>query len=217
MTGILTLRQARAAWCAASLGGLMLLAGCARDGSFQAISMWNQSRLKPLEESPDTSHGSSSQRLPPGTVAQGSAAPDDAMQTGRANGRLVTTIPLKMSREVLERGQERFNIYCSPCHGRIGDGQGMIVQRGFPHPPDYAIKRLRNAPVGHFYDVITNGYGVMYSYAARVQPEERWAIAAYIRLLQASRPEVPADRYQQERLRARRTGIGTRPVPETQE
>jgi mono/diheme cytochrome c family protein len=139
------------------------------------------------------------------------------MQTGRTNGRLVTTIPLKMTREVLERGQERFNIYCSPCHGRIGDGQGMIVQRGFPHPPDYAIKRLRNAPVGHFYDVITNGYGVMYSYAARVQPEERWAIAAYIRLLQASRPEVPAEQYQQERLRARRTGIGTRPVPESQE
>jgi mono/diheme cytochrome c family protein len=196
------------------LAGLMLVSGCARDGSFQPISMWNQSRLKPLEENPIPSEGSSSQALPAGTVARGTAAPDDATSTGRLNGRLVTTIPMQVSREMLERGQERYNIYCSPCHSRVGDGEGMIVQRGFPHPPDYAIKRLRNAPVGHFFDVITHGYGVMYSYAGRVQQEDRWAIAAYIRVLQASRPEVPDDRYQQERIRARRTGIGTQPVRE---
>lgn len=206
----------RAVCCTAALAGLLLVAGCARDGSFQPISMWNQSRLKPLEESPQLGEGSSSRRLPPGTVARGAAAPDDVTVTGRANGRLATTIPIRVNREVLERGQQRYNIYCSPCHGRIGDGQGLIVQRGFPHPPDYAIRRLRNAPIGHFYDVITNGYGVMYSYAERVQPEDRWAIAAYIRVLQAGRPEVPDDRYEQERIRARRTGIGTRPVREMQ-
>jgi mono/diheme cytochrome c family protein len=111
----------------------------------------------------------------------------------------------------LERGQLRFNVYCVPCHSRLGDGQGMIVQRGFPHPPDYAIRRLRKAPVGHFFDVMTNGYGVMYSYASRVPPNDRWAIAAYIRVLQAKRPEVPAEEFREERLRARQTGL--RQVP----
>src|SRR2546425_9364546 len=104
---------------------------------------------------------------------------------------MVTTFPIPITQEVLERGQLRFNVYCVPCHSRLGDGQGMIVQRGFPHPPDYAIRRLRKAPVGHFFDVMTNGYGVMYSYASRVPPNDRWAIAAYIRVLQAKRPEVP--------------------------
>jgi hypothetical protein len=97
------------------------------------------------------------------------------------------------------------------------DGVGMIVQRGFPHPPDYAIPRVRNAPVGHFFDVMTHGYGVMYSYADRVSPEDRWAIAAYIRVLQESRPVVPVDRYEEERRRARLTGIGVRPVREPQQ
>jgi mono/diheme cytochrome c family protein len=176
--------------------------------------MWNQSRLKPLEESPVPGEGSSSRPLPPGTMARGERGRDDPVVTGRgADGKLVTKIPIAVTKAMLERGQERFNIYCSPCHNRIGDGRGMIVKRGFPHPPDYALVRLRNAPVGHFYDVITNGYGVMYSYAARVEPEDRWAIAAYIRALQASRPVVKVDPYEQERLRARRTGIGTQPVP----
>jgi mono/diheme cytochrome c family protein len=195
-----------------SVVSIMPLTGCTRNGEFQAISMWNDSRLKPLEESPIPGEGSSSRPLPPGTVARGMLAADDPVNTARANGRLVTRIPIPVNRAVLERGQERFNIYCSPCHSRIGDGQGMIVQRGFPHPPDYAIPRIRNAPVGHFFDVMTNGYGVMYSYASRVAPEDRWAIAAYIRVLQASRPVVPVDRYEQERIRARLSGIGTRPV-----
>ncbi|MDQ6869402.1 MAG: cytochrome c [Pseudomonadota bacterium] len=87
---------------------------------------------------------------------------------------------------LLERGQDRFRIYCTPCHSELGDGRGMIVQRGFPPPPSYHIDRLRQAPVQHFYDVITNGYGAMYSFADRIQPEDRWAIAAYIRALQRS-------------------------------
>ncbi len=110
---------------------------------------------------------------------------------------LITEFPIPITRAVLERGQERFNIYCSVCHGRTGEGNGMIVQRGFPPPPSYHIDRLRKAPVGHLFDVMTRGYGVMYSYASRVEPSDRWAIAAYIRALQLSRhatlDDVPAD------------------------
>lgn len=98
---------------------------------------------------------------------------------------------------LLDRGRERFDIYCAPCHGRVGDGTGMIVQRGFPRPPSYHIDRLRTAPSQHFFDVITNGYGAMYSYAARLSPADRWAVAAYIRALQTSQnatlANVPAD------------------------
>lgn len=94
---------------------------------------------------------------------------------------------------LLTRGQERFRIYCTPCHSELGDGNGMIVQRGFPPPPSYHTDRLRQASVQHFYDVITNGYGVMYSYANRVQPADRWAIAAYIRALQRSQDSQIAD------------------------
>ena len=99
---------------------------------------------------------------------------------------------------LLQRGQERFHIYCTPCHSELGDGRGMIVQRGFPPPPSYHITRLREVPVQHFYDVITNGHGAMYSFADRVQPADRWAIAAYIRALQRSQnatlADVPPDR-----------------------
>ncbi len=99
---------------------------------------------------------------------------------------------------LLERGQQRFDIYCAPCHSRVGDGHGMIVERGFPAPPSYYIARLREAPVQHFYDVITHGYGAMFPYADRVAPSDRWAIVAYIRALQASADaklaDVPADK-----------------------
>lgn len=92
--------------------------------------------------------------------------------------------PPPVTLALLQRGQERFRIYCTECHSELGDGHGMVVQRGFPEPPSYHIDRLRQAPTLHFYDVITNGYGVMYSFAYRVQPADRWAIAAYIRALQ---------------------------------
>ena len=99
--------------------------------------------------------------------------------------------PITMT--LLERGRQRFDIHCAPCHGRFGDGRGMIVQRGFPRPPSYYSDALRNAPSQHFYDVITNGYGVMFSYADRVAPADRWAIVAYIRALQASASATAAD------------------------
>ena len=98
-----------------------------------------------------------------------------------------------VTRAMLARGQERFAIYCAVCHGHAGEGNGMIVQRGFPQPPSLHEQRLRDAPVGHFFDVMTNGYGVMYSHASRVAPEDRWAIAAYIRALQLSQHAVPGD------------------------
>ncbi|MBV8333979.1 MAG: cytochrome c [Alphaproteobacteria bacterium] len=108
--------------------------------------------------------------------------------------------PPPVTMALLERGQQRFNIYCTPCHSKLGDGQGMIVERGFPHPPSYYIDRLRQAPNQHFYDVIAHGYGVMYSYADRVSPADRWAIVAYIRALQASAngsiADVPLDQRQ---------------------
>jgi mono/diheme cytochrome c family protein len=94
---------------------------------------------------------------------------------------------------LLQRGQEQFRIYCTPCHSELGDGDGMVVQRGFPHPPSFHSALLRDAPTQHFYDVITNGFGVMYSYAARVEPSDRWAIAAYIRALQLSQRTPVAD------------------------
>lgn len=101
--------------------------------------------------------------------------------------------PPPVTMALLKRGQQRFNIYCSPCHGRTGEGDGMIVQRGFPHPPSYFSKRLRDAPNQHFYDVITHGYGVMYPYSDRVEPADRWAIVSYIRALQASASASPSD------------------------
>src|SRR5207248_10237690 len=110
----------------------------------------------------------------------------------------VTVPPVTMA--LLKRGQQRFDIYCAPCHSKIGDGRGVIVQRGFPQPPSYYIARLRDAPNQHFYDVITHGYGAMYSYADRVGVEDRWAIVAYIRALQASASaqiaDVPPDKRQ---------------------
>jgi len=169
---------------------LLALAGCRPD-------MFNQPRANPLRESDFFPDGAASRPIPPNTVARGFLNEDDARYRGMIGTNLVTEIPIPVTRALLERGRERFEIYCAVCHGRTGEGNGMIAQRGFPAPPSYHIDRLRDAPIGHFYNVITRGYGVMYSYAARVEPNDRWAIAAYIRALQLSRhatlAEIPAD------------------------
>ena len=102
------------------------------------------------------------------------------------NGKDIDYFPIQITRADVARGQERFNIYCSPCHGRLGNGHGMIVSRGLRQPPSYLDDRLMKAPIGHFFDVMTNGYGAMYSYASRVPSDDRWRIAAYIRALQLS-------------------------------
>ncbi|HEX6841289.1 MAG TPA: cytochrome c [Stellaceae bacterium] len=146
-------------------------------------NMANQPKRLPFEANRGQ-EGGPAHRLPPaGTVAR-----DD-----------VPAPQPPVTSALLARGQQRFNIYCAPCHDRVGDGNGMIVQRGFPRPPSYHIDRLRQAPSQHFYDVITNGYGAMYSYAARVAPADRWAIVAYIRALQASQDATLAQVPENER------------------
>jgi mono/diheme cytochrome c family protein len=164
----------------AAVSALLMLAaaGCRPD-------MYNQPRYKTYAADDFFRDGASARPLPPHTVARGHADLDTEYFEGKTDdGKLVEAFPQPVTPAMLERGRERFDIYCSVCHGRTGEANGMIVQRGFPAPPSYHTERLRTAPVGHFYDVITNGYGVMYSYAARVEPSDRWAIAAYIRALQ---------------------------------
>src|SRR5690606_27129966 len=121
---------------------------------------------------------------------------DTAFHTGREGENYIAEVPLPINRELLERGQERFNIYCSVCHARTGEGDGMIVQRGFRRPPTFHSDRLRNAPAGHYFDVITNGFGAMPNYRVQVSPRDRWAIVAYIRVLQMSQnakvEDIPA-------------------------
>ena len=114
------------------------------------------------------------------------------LYTGKINGAVANEFPFRITAQDLQRGRERYNVYCSPCHGYAGYGDGMIVQRGFLAPPSYHTDRLRQAPVGHFFEVITNGFGRMYSYGSRVDPADRWRIVAYIRALQLSQ-HAPAD------------------------
>jgi hypothetical protein len=160
--------------------------------------MHDQPRYRPLQASAFFSDGRSARPYVEGTVARGQLNSDAVFYTGKQGDQFIDTLPFPLTRSVLERGQERFNIYCSPCHGRGGDGGGMIVQRGFSHPPDYTSDRVRSQPLGHYFDVMTNGFGAMHSYASRVEPRDRWAIAAYIRVLQVSRSatinDVPVDK-----------------------
>lgn len=171
--------------------GVLVLSGCNTD-------MWRQPKQDPLDESEFFADGAANRPLVPGTIARGHLREDDAYFVGAVNGKWLEGFPagVRVDRSLLDRGQERFNIYCSPCHGRLGDGQGMIAHRGFSlkRPVgNYHTDRLRRMPVGHFYDVITNGYGAMFSYASRVEPQDRWAIVAYIRALQLMRSASPTD------------------------
>lgn len=164
-------------------GGLVMLANaaCRQD-------MYDQPKYKPLHPSEFFADGTSARPLPPHTVARGHLNEDTIFFRGEhEDGTLAESFPMPVTHELLQRGQERFNIFCAVCHGAEGDGNGMIVQRGFPPPNSYHIDRLRQSPPGYFFNVITHGYGVMYSYASRVEPVDRWAIAAYIRALQLSR------------------------------
>ena len=160
---------------------LLLLAGCRQD-------MHDQPKLEPYETSTFFADGQAS-RLPiPGTVARGWLRDDAHLYRGvGADGGFAQTLPMELTRELVERGRERFDIFCSPCHGRTGDGQGMIVRRGFKQPSSLHHERLREMPYGYFFDVITNGFGQMSSYAVQVPVADRWAIAAYIKALQGSR------------------------------
>ena len=172
-------RFARGTWfvCIGTIA--VLLSGCRLD-------MHLQPKYLPYAKTDFFPDGRSERQPVPGTVARGQLRVDELFYTGRENGVVVDKFPFTITRADLERGRERYNVYCTPCHDYAGGGRGMIVQRGFPQPPSYHIQRLRDAPVGHFYEVITNGFGAMYSYAARIEPADRWRIAAYIRVLQLS-------------------------------
>ncbi len=180
----------------------LALAACRND-------MHRQAKTIPLRESKFFADGSSARPLPEGVVARGFLRDDAALYRGMGpDGKFVLDLPVPLTRELLLRGRERFNIFCSPCHGRTGDGQGMIVQRGFKNPPSYHIDRLRNERAGYFFDVMTNGFGQMSGYAAQVPPEDRWAIAAYIRTLQISQNVPVAQLTPDQRAALERAGQG---------
>jgi hypothetical protein len=177
--------QKRASLIALGLA-MVALAGCRQD-------MQNQPKFKPLRQSDFYADKRSERTIIEGTVARGQLDADSYYYTGKIGNKYATEFPFPVTEQVLRRGQERFNIYCSPCHSEIGDGNGMIVARGFKKPPSYHTDRLRDAPVGHFFDVITNGFGAMGDYSAQVSVQDRWAIIAYIRALQLSQHATPAD------------------------
>lgn len=153
--------------------------------------MHDQPRYKPFAATDFFGDGRSARPTIEDTVARGQLRLDSAHYTGKVNGKDIDYLPIAITKADLVRGRERFNIYCSPCHGRLGNGHGMIVTRGLRQPPSYLDERLLNAPIGHFFDVMTNGYGAMYSYASRVAIDDRWRIAAYIRALQTSENASP--------------------------
>ena len=165
---------------------VLALAGCRQD-------MHDQPRFKPLAKS-DFYPDLRSARTPvEGTVARGQLRADTYFYSGKVGNLFGNYMPFPVTEEVLTRGRERFDIYCAPCHSRLGDGNGMIVQRGFRHPPSYHEDRLRQAPLGYFFDVITSGFGAMPEYADQIPPEDRWRIVAYIRALQLSQNATQAD------------------------
>ena len=159
---------------------LLVLAACRQD-------MHDQARYEPLERSGFFRDGRSARPQVPGTVARGELALDEHLYEGRVGGELAPAFPFPVTRDVLERGRERYDIHCAACHDRAGYGEGMVVKRGLERRPEsFHVQRLRDAPPGYFFDVITNGFGAVYDYGERVSPADRWAIAAYVRALQLS-------------------------------
>jgi cbb3-type cytochrome c oxidase subunit III len=158
---------------------LCVTAGCRQD-------MHDQPKVEALEASTFFPDGRASRPLVPGTVARGQLREDTHLYEGKVSGKPAETFPFPIDLKTLERGQQRYNIYCSPCHDRVGNGNGMVVRRGFRPPPSYHIERLRRVPPGYLYDVITYGFGAMQDYAAQIPVRDRWAIVAYVRALQLS-------------------------------
>jgi hypothetical protein len=171
---------------AVGLFAILVFSACRQD-------MHDQPRFKPLAASDFYADLRSARQPVEGTVARGEVHEDTYFYTGKMGNNPGDYMPFPVTQEVLERGRERFDIYCTPCHSRLGDGNGMIVQRGFQHPPSYHTDRLRKAPLGYFFDVISNGFGAMPDYAQQIQPRDRWCIVAYIRALQLSQNATTAD------------------------
>ena len=183
-----------------SARGLAVVALVALAGAGCRQDMHDQPKYKPYRQSEFFTDGRAMRPFVAGTVARGTLREDTAYYAGKdGTGEFVTEIPVSVTAELLERGRGEYRVFCSPCHGRTGMGDGMIVQRGFKRPISYHVDRLRQMPVGYYFDVITGGYGAMSDYAAQVPIEDRWAIVAYVRALQLSQyapvAEVPADRH----------------------
>jgi mono/diheme cytochrome c family protein len=186
----------------AGLRGLWLwLAICAAGVVGCTQEMAEQPRYDPLEPSAFFTDGRSARPLVEGTVPRGYLRLDEHLYGGTVASVPADRLPVPLTRQLLVRGQERYDIYCSPCHDRVGNGQGMIVRRGFSPPPSFHDERLRLAPIGHFFIVMTEGYGTMPDYASQVTPHDRWAIAAYIRALQLSQHATLAELSEEERRR----------------
>ena len=168
------------------LGLILILVGCRQD-------MHDQPRFKPLAMNSFYPDLRSARPPVDGTVARGQLHEDTYFYTGKIGANPGNYMPFPVTEDVLSRGRERFNIYCAPCHSRVGDGNGMVVQRGYRHPPTYHQDRLRQAPLGYFFDVMTNGFGAMPDYTSQIQPRDRWCIVAYIRALQLSQNATQAD------------------------
>jgi mono/diheme cytochrome c family protein len=158
---------------------LLFLTGCRQD-------MHNQPKYRPLRATTFFTDGSSARPLVEGTVARGTLQEDEAFFTGKIGATPVAEMPFPVDEKVLNRGEERYNIFCTPCHDATGGGKGMVVQRGYRQPTSFHIDRLRQVPPGHFFDVMTNGLGAMPDYRAQISPRDRWAIVAYIKALQLS-------------------------------
>ena len=172
-------------------------------GMFSACrqDMHDQPKYTPLRGSTFFADARSARSPVEGTVARGLLRDDELLYSGKVNGVDAAVFPFRVDAQVMARGQERFNIYCAPCHSRTGEGDGMVVLRGYRRPPSIHQDRLRDAPVGHFFDVITNGFGAMPDYAAQIKAADRWAIVAYIRALQLSAHATLADVPSAERSR----------------
>jgi len=169
-----------------ALAAASLLAGCRQD-------MQDQPKFVPQRGTDFYADGRSARPQVENTVARGQLHEDAYFSTGMLNGKEGDAMPFPVTMEVLERGQERYNIYCTPCHSRVGNGAGMIVQRGYRPAGNFHTARMMAAPLGHFFNVMTNGYGAMPDYAAQVSPQDRWAIVAYIKALQLSQAAKPGD------------------------
>ena len=168
------------------LAAAIVLAGCRQD-------MHDAPRYDPLEATTMFPDGSSARPLVEGTVPRGRLNADPLFTTGMIDGQPAAVYPFPITRADLDRGEERFNIFCAPCHSRTGDGNGMVVQRGFRQPPSLHSARLQQAPPGYLFGVMTNGFGVMPSYASQVPETDRWRIAAYVQALQLTQQGTPAD------------------------
>ena len=170
---------------------LLFCAGCRHD-------MFDQPKYRPLAVSTFFPDGRSARPVPAKLLLTTGPTKGEAIEQGTNNGVFVATIPVPLDRPLIERGRDRFDIYCSPCHGLVGDGQGMIAKRGFKQPADLHSDRIRQAPPGYLYEVIANGYGAMPDYGDELSIRDRWAVVAYIRALELSRhatlQDVPADR-----------------------